>query len=402
MKETPLASVMIETFPAKNGDCFLISFQECHILIDAGYEDTYKNYLEPRFKELKQAGQQLSRLIITHIDQDHIHGAIPFIIANGSTDENNIIPIEQVWHNSYRHLHKDEETEDISPEGKQLLNRLATSFSSVGEKVSFREGSTLAAELLGGQYKWNTDFDKGAAVAPFEPITIRDGVSITLLSPTVEKLEKLEKFWKKELKRIGFKDRFGANELFDDAYEFLLLKEKESNPSLVETPVSSSQTSFDVLYSTKIPEDGRASNGSSMAFILQMGGKKMLFLGDSHPSVILSSLKSIYGDEPQQFDFIKISHHGSYYNSNLELLNYIDSPKYCISTDGLGHHPNLETLCWIVGRPNTYTRTICFNYKHSGVDFLDKEEWKTKYNYTLEYPKETGKPLKISFKCPEC
>jgi len=388
--------VTVTAFPAENGDCLLVSCGECHILIDTGYNDTFENYLTPKFDELKRAGQKLSRLIITHIDQDHIHGAIPMIKANGGSLQNHIIEIDQVWHNSYRHFHKNQDQTAISAEGKQIISRLKTSGNSVGQTVSAREGSTLAAELLGGKYNWNTDFDEGPVMVPAAPVAVSEGVTITLLSPTVQKLEKLEKFWKRELAKIGFKDRFGKNDLFDDAYEFLLLKEKDSNPTLVETPASSSAVSFDTLYSSKVSEDNRASNGSSIAFVLEIGGKKLLFLADSHPSVILSSLKSIYGEEPLHFDFIKISHHGSYYNSSLELLNFIDAPKYCISTDGLGHHPNLETLCWIVGRPNTYTRTICFNYKHSGAMFLENQAWKDKYNYKLDYPEQEDSPLNIS------
>lgn len=396
MTEKQTIPVTIEAFPAKNGDCLLVSFADCHILIDTGYEDTFDNYLKPRLVELRDGGQKLSRLIITHIDQDHIHGAIPLIRANGNSQQNYIIEIDQVWHNSYRHLHKGEAHTEISTEGQQMMSRLKSAGSSVGETISAREGSTLAAELLGGKYNWNTDFDEGPIVAPGAPISISANTTITLLSPTVQKLEKLEKFWKRELKKIGFKDQFGANDLFDDAYEFLLLKEKETNPAMMETMASSSQISFETLYETKISEDGRASNGSSIAFVMEIGGKKLLFLGDSHPSVILSSLKAIYGDQPLQFDFIKMSHHGSYYNSNLDLLNFIDAPKYCISTDGLGHHPNLETLCWIVGRPNTYNRTVCFNYRHSGVDFLENQAWKNKYKYTLDFPDKKDSSLKIT------
>jgi len=391
----PSSPITVEAFPANSGDCFLISHEGNHLLIDTGYEDTYTNYLQRRFAEIKAGGSQLSRLIITHIDEDHIQGAIPFIKANGTTDESYIIPIEQVWHNSFRHLHLCEEKAEISAEDQQQLARLNTAGSSIGEPVSARQGSSLAALLLEGKYKWNVDFDGGPVLAPCKPITVSEGITITLLSPTVQKLEKLEKFWKKELKRIGFKGRFGPNDLFDDAYEFLLLKEKEVNQATVDTPASSSQASFDILFGKKVVEDGRVSNGSSIAFILEMNGKRLLFLGDSHPSVILASLKSIYGERALQFDFIKISHHGSYYNSNLDLLNFIDAPKYCISTDGLGRHPNLETLCWIVGRNSTYTRTVCFNYNHFGVSFLNNDSWKTKYNYILDFP-EQGKPLDIT------
>lgn len=395
MNQTPSQQIIVEAFPADNGDCFLVSSQDYYLLIDTGYESTYTKYLKPRFSDIKTAGNRLDRLIITHIDEDHIHGAIPFIDDNGTAEENHIIAIEQVWHNSYRHLHQGEGTTEISTEGQRQLDRLNKGESSVGATVSARQGSSLAALLLSGKYAWNVDFNGGPVMTPCKPIVIGEGTTITLLSPTIEKLQKLEKVWKKELKKIGFRDRFGSNDLFDDAYEFLLLKEKETNPSLVETQISSSEESFDSLFARKTTEDARASNGSSIAFVLEMNGKKLLFLGDSHPSIILSSLKSIYGEEPLQFDFIKISHHGSYYNSNLELLNFIDAPRYCISTDGLGHHPNLETLCWIVGRNSTYTRTIHFNYKHSGVDFLNKEDWKAKYNYLLDFPEE-DKPLNVT------
>lgn len=395
MSQTLPPPITIESFPAKNGDCFFISHQDYHLLIDTGYEETYTNFLLPRFSALKASGKKLSRLIITHIDEDHIHGAIPFLENNGTKDESNVIPIEQVWHNSYRHLHRNEEKAEISDEGQQQLARLQTAGSSVDSNVSARQGSSLAALLLRGEYQWNTDFEGGPAMAPCIPIKIGEGITITLLSPTKEKLEKLERFWKRELKKIGFRDRFGPNDLFDDAYEFLLLKEKDSNPKLLDTPVSSSEESFETLFNTTTKEDGRASNGSSIAFVLEIGDKKLLFLGDAHPSMILTSLKSIYGEGPVQFDFIKISHHGSYYNSNLELLNFIDAPKYCISTNGIGHHPNRETLCWIVGRASTYTRTIYFNYNHFGVSFLNNDVWKRKYNYTIVFPEE-GKSLNIT------
>lgn len=394
MDDKKIATIGIEAFPAKNGDSFLVRYQDYFFLIDTGFKDTYLNYLEPRFAELKKEGKTLKRLIITHIDEDHIQGAIPFISANGNTSESHIIPIDQVWHNSYRHLHRNEEKVEISEEGKQQLARLTTSGNSLDSTVSARQGSSLAGLLLSGKYNWNSDFDGGPILTSGKPIQIDEGITFTLLSPTTQKLEKLERFWKKELKKIGFKDRFGVNDLFDDAYEFLLLKEKENNPVLVETMISSSEKSFETIYDKKITEDGSATNGSSIAFVLEIDRKKLLFLGDSHPSVILDSLRCIYGEEPLQFDFVKISHHGSYYNSNLALLNFIDAPKYCISTDGLGHHPNLETLCWIVGRKTTFSRTLYFNYYHSGVEFLNKKDWKNKYNYTLHFP-EKGHTLNI-------
>ncbi|CAN5366031.1 hypothetical protein BH09BAC6_BH09BAC6_12440 [soil metagenome] len=387
--------IEIVSFPARNGDSFLIKHPDCNLLIDAGYEDTFIDFIEDYLKELHKAGQKLSRFIITHIDEDHIHGAIPLLEANGSAEEHKLIAIEQIWFNSYRHLHKGEMEFELTQAGTQLVKRLKRVNNTTDSQISARQGSSFAGLILGGKYAWNEDFDEGPIIATSEPVKLANGVLINLLSPTREKLDKLETYWKDQLKRLGFKDRFGANDLLDDAYEYLLLREKEINEVVKPSKIGHSTVSFETLFFHKQPEDRRASNGSSIAFILTIGDKRLLLLGDAHPSVILNSLKVQFADKPQIFDFIKIAHHGSYFNSNLDLLNFIDAPKYGISTDGEGHHPNVETLCWIVGRNNTFKRTLYFNYKHFGFDFLNKEEWKTKYNYDINAP-EKGDPLKIT------
>lgn len=38
-------------------------------------------------------------MIVTHIDADHISGAIDFIEDNGDADHPKIIPVDEIWHN---------------------------------------------------------------------------------------------------------------------------------------------------------------------------------------------------------------------------------------------------------------------------------------------------------------
>lgn len=68
--------VEIVSFPARNGDSFLIKYPDCNLLIDAGYEETFTDYIEDALKELKTFDQQLSRFIVTHIDEDHIRKSV--------------------------------------------------------------------------------------------------------------------------------------------------------------------------------------------------------------------------------------------------------------------------------------------------------------------------------------
>ena len=107
--------IEIKMYPAKKGDAFLVSFgtkKEINILIDMGFIDTYQNHIKHDLIELNQKGRSIDLLVITHIDQDHIQGAIKFFEENGSS--NNIIEVKEVWHNSYRHLQFDKNKEKIS------------------------------------------------------------------------------------------------------------------------------------------------------------------------------------------------------------------------------------------------------------------------------------------------
>ena len=69
--------IQVHLLPARNGDCLLISAgPELHFLLDTGFKSTYTEYLKPLLQSLAAKGQQLSLCIITHIDEDHIAGAV--------------------------------------------------------------------------------------------------------------------------------------------------------------------------------------------------------------------------------------------------------------------------------------------------------------------------------------
>src|SRR5690606_34005704 len=108
----------ISIFPANNGDSFLIETENGSvILIDGGYVTTYREYIKPKLLELSKANKILSHLIVTHIDGDHISGVIKFIEEN---KQNEIIKVENIWHNSYSHLKSIED--GLTFKGKPIDN----------------------------------------------------------------------------------------------------------------------------------------------------------------------------------------------------------------------------------------------------------------------------------------
>ena len=53
--------MIIEMFPAKNGDAFLIRLDnKKNILIDMGYMDTYKTHIKDRLKKIKSENKKQS------------------------------------------------------------------------------------------------------------------------------------------------------------------------------------------------------------------------------------------------------------------------------------------------------------------------------------------------------
>ncbi|HHH72936.1 MAG TPA: Zn-dependent hydrolase, partial [Sulfuricurvum sp.] len=88
-------------------------------------------------------------------------------------------------------------------------------------------------------------------------------------------------------------------------------------------------------------------NASSIAFILKYKKEKnFLFLADADINIINHSLKKL-DVELLNFEFVKLSHHGSFKNNiNKEFLQLINTDKYIILTDGQHkgyRHPHKET-----------------------------------------------------------
>ena len=77
--------------------------------------------------------------------------------------------------------------------------------------------------------------------------------------------------------------------------------------------------------------------------------KKLCYLGDAHDHVVVDSLKQLFAKGfTNQFDFVKLSHHGSQYNTSSEFLYLINCDNFVVSTNSAKHGlPNKLTLARI-------------------------------------------------------
>ncbi|WHY84013.1 MBL fold metallo-hydrolase [Neobacillus novalis] len=396
----------VTMFEAGNGDSFLIRCKGeniTNILVDFGYSNTYKNHVEIHLTNMAANNEKIDLIIVTHIDQDHISGGIRFFEENGLAAAPKIISVEEVWHNSYRHLAMAETDKILSEKERKHIaqNSIVVEQNREGNvtDTSGKQGSRLAANLKYNGYNWNSSFD-GQAVSYKEqvPVYLNDEVKITVLSPTIKELEKLKITWKKELK-IKFPTIVLNNDtIFDDAVECVSLMRRPNNVPNYSRDTSTT-TNLENLANIIFQEDIDEINASSITCIIEFMEKKILLLGDSIPSIVEAQIKKIYkeADFPIIFDAIKVAHHGSAKNTRNELLDIIDSEHYFISTNGSIHgHPDIETIAKIIVREKRdFTRNLYFTNKLSKLDFFENKEWQQKYQYKIHYRSMSEDSLQI-------
>lgn len=375
--------IEIKSYPAKNGDAFLVkaSATRFSMLIDGGYADTFHRHIKPDLENLASSGYALDVVVATHVDADHISGLLSFFRINGPAREPAIIPVREVLHNSLRSLIPPTEGQAAMRRDDLALLRdirqrgypQPDTTSTQEQEISACQGSSLAQLLRGGGYQWNTHVGT---------IPIRgDGLvdlrlpqgKITFLGPTKARLDALKKWWVSEIRRMGF---VGSLEGLDDVFEYLCAHE-------VVDPGEQMLASSDDLAAAFVP-DNSVTNGSSISFVLEIEGRRLLFLGDSWAD---DTTEALAANGLSFFDAVKIAHHGSVRNTSVELLKLVDSPHFFISTNGEGHnHPDFAVLKAIVDRPAAFCRTLHFNYStpashklrtyqsEAGADFVINEE----------------------------
>ncbi len=384
----------VKCFNAKNGDAIHIrSSNGINIFVDMGHPETYTRYILNEIKNIKQCGEGIDLLIITHIDQDHISGAISFLVdIKRGTFSSGVL--RQVWHNSYRHLsiatRKKSRKEDFDVL-KGFCNRLSMQNSFIsGTEISARQGSTLAGLLYDSDIEWNKDFLQGPIVGVND--TIIGDLRVTVLTPSHYILKKLKRYWRGELRKLKYNFEFGKDDIFDDALEFYMLNETTSN--IDSGPISSDvrKLFISLLENGTIIEsegDNSVTNSSSIAVIFESDGYRALITGDVHDNDLYEALlEQNQNGISMEFDLVKLSHHGSKKN-NGKWLELVTSKYYLISTDSSKHnHPNIEAIANIILSNTEREKILCFNNDLEIINEIDCEELKSRFNYSVIRPSE--------------
>ena len=379
-------SVEVEVFPAGYGDAILIRcFPDqgsCNVLIDGGVRETYENHLAARLAALNSVGEKLDLVVVTHIDADHIGGVLELLKANGPAHAPKIIPIGEIWHNGYRHLGLKGRSA-TEQEKRAVLSQIPTSSGSTVEPgdISVKQAETLASLVTEFGYAWNKSFH-GEAVLAGAKAQLNSGVTLTILSPGTDELAGLAYLWKRGLVTKGVSHEAVLCPEFEAAFE-LEMPRVSGEADAGEGQISYSDFGM-VPDPSTFKEDNSAINGSSIAFVLECAGRRLVFLADAWPSVIVDQWRKHFPDSPStEVDLIKVSHHASRRNTSPELVETITSKFHVVSTDGSKHdHPHAEALLRIVGSTGPGASLI-FNYPSTTARKMEEQALRDKYGYTV-------------------
>ncbi|MDQ3897121.1 MAG: hypothetical protein M3326_07740 [Actinomycetota bacterium] len=333
----------LEMLPAEHGDALLLEYgkgtEVTHrTLVDGGPENAYAG-VRRRLLEIPPAAdgmRHLELLVVSHVDADHIDGVVKML-----QDDDLALSVGDVWFNDWNHLatlEKAKRPDHLGPEAGEFLGALLD---------------------MNGR-PWNAAFGMAGVMVPEEPDeplqrwTTPGGLSLTVVSPTVDTLITLRSNWKSAIEAAGFSpgDRTSAVRQFQSR-RWAKAPEKLGD-----------ERRRDTL-------DHAEANASSIALVAEFGGRRLLLGADAFADVLRAGLQRWLheagdpADGRVPLDAFKLPHHGSENNMTPQLMGVLASDDYLISTNGKRfRHPNREAIDLVLaGHVRSKRPVLLFNYR---------------------------------------
>lgn len=337
------------------GDAACIEFSDksgagrC-VLIDAGYERTFREVLFSEIMRIQSEVGQIDLWVISHIHDDHIGGAISYFKA---VTRKEIPDIVSNW--------------GFNPISK-VRSTIDTPDSGMSQPTSYNQGIVLEAYLSSNGKLPVMDITFGSMLYNSFDLEIQ------ILSPRIEVLSSLRKKYAESDKKItDYRVSEVAGSILND--------------------YSKTIDSFDIGNSV---EDTSLENESSITFITTLNDRKVLWLADAPSNTIVRSLKELGYSEtnPLKVDLVKVSHHGSNANNSLELYGMIRCRKYVFCSDGENKYqlPTKECIATILRsnqRMPDEQYEIIFTCRSQSLQNLfasDGEEVYERWNFKTTFP----------------
>lgn len=349
---------------ARKGDCLLLHYGSKAdpklMIIDGGPSKVYKPFLKPRLNQIREERGIAARkplpvelLMVSHVDDDHIRGILELTKEMGEAKRSRrpqSYKIKTIWHNSFDDV--------IGNRPADLTASLEAAYGAasaegeidVDEEVIGPDfAKVLASVGQGHRLRTDTKFLKIPLNRPFDQLVIasapgRGGkvktipfgdMSFTVIGPMRPELEALQKKHDKWLTDSG-RGRKPEDELA--AYD-----------------------------------DKSAANLSSLVVLAEAGGRSILLTGDARGDKVLDGLELTGLVEPGgtlKVDVLKMPHHGSDRNVDIDFFQRIKAKHYVFSGDGEHGNPERATLKMLFDHHGKEHMKLWLTYP---VEVIDEE-----------------------------
>jgi hypothetical protein len=334
----------LEALEARQGDALLLHWGDPAdprlIVIDAGPPGIYRRSVKPRLEELRSAREDpdeplpIEILMVSHVDDDHIAGVLDLTAELVDLDEQQKpLPwdVLTLWHNSFDDIlgNQGEEllaalsaalgpvvTSGVVPAGLPIHREAALVLANVRQGRVLRQSAEQLSLLINDPFRHPANLERPGLVraGAEEPnvVPMDDGLTLTVIGPTQDRLEALQQQWDEELPAILAKERAAQEEAAAAAFD-----------------------------------DDSVPNLSSIVVLAEADGRKMLLTGDARGDFVLDSLEATGLLEPGgalELDLLKMPHHGSFHNVEEVFFRRLPAQHYVISANGQHGNPDLPTL----------------------------------------------------------
>ena len=373
----------LEALEAKHGDALLLHWGEEAapnlIVIDGGPAGVFRGSLRPRLEALGKARGRaplpIRLLMVSHIDDDHIHGVLDFTRElSDLKKEKKPQPwrILGLWHNSF---------DDVIGNAAPLAASLAAAVQplsaggdlplglpfdrpSAAIVASVGQGRDLRDDARALGLEVNKPFGKlvWAPADGTRTATFDDGLTLHVVGPRQAQVLELQKDWDKKLEAMRKK---GGAEAQAMAAEFV---------------------------------DKSVYNLSSIVVLAQRGARRMLLTGDARGDFVLDGLANagLLQHDAIHVDLLKLPHHGSDRNVAPEFFRRVTADHYVISADGRFGNPEPATLGMLTdARANAEYRIYLTNHAPRVDAFFAADQQRPGRRYEVVYRADTSRGVPV-------
>jgi len=360
---------------ARKGDCLLLHFgtpkEPGLVMIDGGPTSVYGPHLKPRLLEVRAArkldknqSMPVEVLMVSHVDDDHIQGILDLTRELLDSVGAPFVRVATLWHNSFDDI--------IGQDPKELTAAMTAQFgaaslggglpddatvesdedeetvrSSLKVLASIEQGhrlrddaGTLDHRNLG--FRLNAQFNGRLITAATKPVTVGSDLKFTVAGPMKPELQALQ-------------------EKHD---EWLKQQQKKGKPA---------EASLAAYVDPSVP------NLSSIVVLAAFKDKRVLLTGDARGDKILEGLELagvLKKRATIHLDVLKVPHHGSSNNLEVDFFERITADHYVFSGDGEHGNPERESLEMLFKARGKAKFQIHLTYPIDEIDVARAADWK--------------------------